>query len=82
MTFFQCLNAFSPFITAGIFDAYVPPEGDARLSSLSKEGLAQKSERLKKKVASQLSYVSETTGNGYYHTNFLLLLFFRVAIVG
>ncbi|XP_039111211.1 39S ribosomal protein L45, mitochondrial-like [Hyaena hyaena] len=41
--------------TAGIFDAYVPPEGDARLSSLSKEGLAQKSERLKKKVASQLS---------------------------
>ncbi|XP_045669734.1 39S ribosomal protein L45, mitochondrial isoform X2 [Ursus americanus] len=41
--------------TAGIFDAYVPPEGDARLSSLGKEGLAQRSERLKKKVASQLS---------------------------
>ncbi|XP_014934071.2 39S ribosomal protein L45, mitochondrial isoform X2 [Acinonyx jubatus] len=41
--------------TAGIFDAYVPPEGDARLSSLSKEGLAQRSERLKKKVTSQLS---------------------------
>uniref|UniRef100_A0A8P0SQ29 Large ribosomal subunit protein mL45 n=1 Tax=Canis lupus familiaris TaxID=9615 RepID=A0A8P0SQ29_CANLF len=41
--------------TAGIFDAYVPPEGDARLSSLAKEGLAQRSEQLKKKVASQLS---------------------------
>ncbi|XP_066111578.1 large ribosomal subunit protein mL45 isoform X2 [Saccopteryx bilineata] len=41
--------------TAGIFDAYVPPEGDARVSSLSKEGLAQKTERLKKNVASQLS---------------------------
>uniref|UniRef100_A0A8C0SJ11 Large ribosomal subunit protein mL45 n=1 Tax=Canis lupus familiaris TaxID=9615 RepID=A0A8C0SJ11_CANLF len=35
--------------TAGIFDAYVPPEGDARLSSLAKEGLAQRSEQLKKK---------------------------------
>uniref|UniRef100_A0A8D1C880 Large ribosomal subunit protein mL45 n=1 Tax=Sus scrofa TaxID=9823 RepID=A0A8D1C880_PIG len=41
--------------TAGIFDAYVPPEGDARISSLSKEGLAQRAERLKKNVASQLS---------------------------
>ncbi|XP_019780530.1 large ribosomal subunit protein mL45 isoform X1 [Tursiops truncatus] len=41
--------------TAGIFDAYVPPEGDARVSSLSKEGLAQRTERLKKNVASQLS---------------------------
>ncbi|OWK15355.1 MRPL45 [Cervus elaphus hippelaphus] len=40
---------------AGIFDAYVPPEGDARVSSLSKEGLAQRTERLKKNVASQLS---------------------------
>ncbi|MXQ93161.1 hypothetical protein E5288_WYG003583 [Bos mutus] len=41
--------------TASIFDAYVPPEGDARVSSLSKEGLAQRTERLKKNVASQLS---------------------------
>ncbi|XP_057598890.1 39S ribosomal protein L45, mitochondrial-like [Hippopotamus amphibius kiboko] len=41
--------------TAGIFDAYVPPEGDTRVSSLSKEGLAQRTERLKKNVASQLS---------------------------
>nr|XP_044602019.1 39S ribosomal protein L45, mitochondrial isoform X2 [Equus asinus] len=41
--------------TAGIFDAYVPPEGDARVSSLSKEGLARRAERLKKNVASQLS---------------------------
>ncbi|XP_017514821.1 large ribosomal subunit protein mL45 isoform X2 [Manis javanica] len=41
--------------TANIFDTYIPPEGDARVSSLSKEGLAQKTERLKKNVASQLS---------------------------
>ncbi|CAK6438360.1 unnamed protein product [Pipistrellus nathusii] len=41
--------------TGGIFDPYVPPEGDARVSALSKEGLAQKTERLKKNVASQLS---------------------------
>uniref|UniRef100_A0A8D2DA55 Large ribosomal subunit protein mL45 n=1 Tax=Sciurus vulgaris TaxID=55149 RepID=A0A8D2DA55_SCIVU len=41
--------------TAGIFDAYVPPEGDARMSSLSKEGLKQRTERLKKNAASQLS---------------------------
>ncbi|XP_013005039.1 large ribosomal subunit protein mL45 isoform X3 [Cavia porcellus] len=41
--------------TAGIFDAYVPPEGDGRSSSLSKEGLKQRTERLKKNVTSQLS---------------------------
>uniref|UniRef100_A0A8D2GTN8 Large ribosomal subunit protein mL45 n=1 Tax=Urocitellus parryii TaxID=9999 RepID=A0A8D2GTN8_UROPR len=41
--------------TAGIFDAYVPPEGEARMSSLSKEGLKQRTERLKKNAASQLS---------------------------
>ncbi|XP_010618387.1 39S ribosomal protein L45, mitochondrial [Fukomys damarensis] len=41
--------------TASIFDAYVPPEGDARMSALSKEGLKQKTERLKKNVTSQLS---------------------------
>ncbi|KAM6163179.1 large ribosomal subunit protein mL45 isoform 1-T1 [Rhynchocyon petersi] len=41
--------------TAGIFDPYVPPEGDARMSSLSKDGLKQRTERLKKNVASQLS---------------------------
>nr|XP_034491279.1 39S ribosomal protein L45, mitochondrial-like [Marmota flaviventris] len=41
--------------TTGIFDAYVPPEGEARMSSLSKEGLKQRTERLKKNAASQLS---------------------------
>uniref|UniRef100_A0A0D9R843 Large ribosomal subunit protein mL45 n=1 Tax=Chlorocebus sabaeus TaxID=60711 RepID=A0A0D9R843_CHLSB len=41
--------------TAGIFDAYVPPEGDARISSLSKEGLIQRTERMKKTMASQMS---------------------------
>ncbi|XP_029401997.1 39S ribosomal protein L45, mitochondrial [Mus pahari] len=39
----------------GIFDPYVPPEGDARMSSLSKEGLTQRTERLRKNVASQLA---------------------------
>ncbi|XP_030655867.1 39S ribosomal protein L45, mitochondrial isoform X2 [Nomascus leucogenys] len=41
--------------TAGIFDAYVPPEGDARISSLSKEGLIERTERMKKTMASQVS---------------------------
>ncbi|XP_053553666.1 39S ribosomal protein L45, mitochondrial [Bombina bombina] len=41
--------------TAGIFDPYVPPEGDARLSSLSKEGLKQRTEQLKQTAASQLA---------------------------
>ncbi|ERE67575.1 39S ribosomal protein L45 [Cricetulus griseus] len=41
--------------TAGIFDPYVPPEGDARMSSLSKEGLTQRTDRFKKNVASQLA---------------------------
>ncbi|XP_063314905.1 large ribosomal subunit protein mL45 [Pelobates fuscus] len=41
--------------TAGIFEAYVPPEGDARLSTLSREGLKQKTEQLKKNAASQLA---------------------------
>ncbi|XP_025219534.1 39S ribosomal protein L45, mitochondrial isoform X2 [Theropithecus gelada] len=41
--------------TAGIFDAYIPPEGDARISSLLKEGLIQRTERMKKTVASQMS---------------------------
>ncbi|XP_049716777.1 39S ribosomal protein L45, mitochondrial [Elephas maximus indicus] len=41
--------------TAGIFDSYVPPEGDARMSSFSREGMKQRTERFKKNVASQLS---------------------------
>ncbi|KAM4692230.1 large ribosomal subunit protein mL45 [Rhinophrynus dorsalis] len=41
--------------TAGIFDPYVPPEGDARLSSLSREGLKQRTQQLKQTAASQLA---------------------------
>ncbi|CAJ0951713.1 unnamed protein product [Ranitomeya imitator] len=41
--------------TAGILDAYVPPEGDARLSTLSKDGLKQRTEQLKQTAASQLA---------------------------
>ncbi|XP_044300541.1 39S ribosomal protein L45, mitochondrial isoform X2 [Varanus komodoensis] len=41
--------------TAGIFDAYVPPEGDARISSLSKEGLKQRAQQVKQTAASQLA---------------------------
>ncbi|NWI68123.1 RM45 protein, partial [Todus mexicanus] len=40
-----------------IMDPYVPPEGDARLTSLSKDGLKQKMEKLKQTAASQLAYV-------------------------
>ncbi|KAM9363942.1 large ribosomal subunit protein mL45 [Symphorus nematophorus] len=41
--------------TAGIFDPYVPPEGDARLSSLSKEGLKQRTEQIRQSATSQLA---------------------------
>lgn len=41
--------------TAGIYDAYVPPEGDARLSTLTKEGLKQRTEQLRQTAASQLA---------------------------
>ncbi|XP_029905110.1 large ribosomal subunit protein mL45 [Myripristis murdjan] len=41
--------------TAGIFDPYVPPEGDARLSTLSKEGLKQRTEQIRQSAASQLA---------------------------
>ncbi|NXD86145.1 RM45 protein, partial [Halcyon senegalensis] len=40
-----------------IIDPYVPPEGDARLTPLSKDGLKQKMEKLKQTAASQLAYV-------------------------
>lgn len=42
--------------TAGIFDPYLPPEGDARLSTLSKEGLKQRTEQLRQSAASQLAF--------------------------
>ncbi|KAJ8364959.1 hypothetical protein SKAU_G00137900 [Synaphobranchus kaupii] len=41
--------------TAGVFDPYIPPEGDARLSGLSKEGLKQRKEQLRQSAASQLA---------------------------
>ncbi|NXD71428.1 RM45 protein, partial [Eolophus roseicapillus] len=40
-----------------IIDPYVPPEGDARLTSLSKDGVMQKMQKLKQTAASQLAYV-------------------------
>ncbi|XP_023267209.1 39S ribosomal protein L45, mitochondrial [Seriola lalandi dorsalis] len=41
--------------TAGVFDAYIPPEGDARLSTLSKEGLKQRTEQIRQSAGSQLA---------------------------
>ncbi|NXT18148.1 RM45 protein, partial [Syrrhaptes paradoxus] len=40
-----------------IIDPYVPPEGDARLTPLSKDGLKQKMDKLKQTAASQLAYL-------------------------
>ncbi|XP_074544984.1 large ribosomal subunit protein mL45 [Halichoeres trimaculatus] len=57
--------------SAGIFDPYIPPEGDARLSSLSKEGLKQRTEQMRQTAASQLAirkikeYDSEFTTKGF-----------------
>ncbi|NXU98090.1 RM45 protein, partial [Cettia cetti] len=39
-----------------IMDPYVPPEGDARLSSLSKDGVKQQMQKLRQTAASQLAY--------------------------
>ncbi|CAN9510713.1 unnamed protein product [Ophioblennius macclurei] len=41
--------------TAAVFDPYIPPEGDARLSTLSKEGLKQRTEQMRQSAASQLA---------------------------
>ncbi|KAM3842511.1 large ribosomal subunit protein mL45 [Diretmus argenteus] len=41
--------------SVGIFDPYIPPEGDARLSTLSKEGLKQRSEQIRQSAASKLA---------------------------
>ncbi|KFQ22201.1 hypothetical protein N331_05793, partial [Merops nubicus] len=41
--------------TGDIIDPYVPPEGDARLTSLSKDGLKQKMDKVKQKAVSQLA---------------------------
>ncbi|XP_047220863.1 39S ribosomal protein L45, mitochondrial isoform X2 [Girardinichthys multiradiatus] len=41
--------------SAGVFDPYIPPEGDARLSTLSKEGLKQRTEQIRQSATSQLA---------------------------
>ncbi|NXO46551.1 RM45 protein, partial [Locustella ochotensis] len=38
-----------------IIDPYVPPEGDARLTSLSKDGVKQQVQKLRQTAASQLA---------------------------
>uniref|UniRef100_A0A8C7DVD3 Large ribosomal subunit protein mL45 n=1 Tax=Naja naja TaxID=35670 RepID=A0A8C7DVD3_NAJNA len=38
--------------TSGIFDPYIPAEGDARMSMLSKEGLLQRTEKLRQTAKS------------------------------
>uniref|UniRef100_A0A8C5TH50 Large ribosomal subunit protein mL45 n=1 Tax=Malurus cyaneus samueli TaxID=2593467 RepID=A0A8C5TH50_9PASS len=38
-----------------IMDPYVPPEGDARLTSLSKDGVKQQMQKLRQTAASQLA---------------------------
>ncbi|XP_042750724.1 39S ribosomal protein L45, mitochondrial [Lagopus leucura] len=48
-------RAFYLACTASIIDPYVPPEGDARMTSLSKDGLKQRMEKLKQTAASQLA---------------------------
>uniref|UniRef100_A0A3P8X3K9 Large ribosomal subunit protein mL45 n=1 Tax=Cynoglossus semilaevis TaxID=244447 RepID=A0A3P8X3K9_CYNSE len=42
--------------TVGVFDPYIPPEGDARLSTLSKDGLKQRTVQLRQTAASQLAF--------------------------
>uniref|UniRef100_A0A8D2MPM3 Large ribosomal subunit protein mL45 n=1 Tax=Zonotrichia albicollis TaxID=44394 RepID=A0A8D2MPM3_ZONAL len=48
------LSCFSP-TPAEIMDPYVPPEGDARMTSLSKDGVKQQMQKLRQTAASQLA---------------------------
>uniref|UniRef100_A0A4W3J3L7 Large ribosomal subunit protein mL45 n=1 Tax=Callorhinchus milii TaxID=7868 RepID=A0A4W3J3L7_CALMI len=41
--------------SGGIFDPYIPPEGDGRFSSLTKEGLKQRAQHIRQSAASQLA---------------------------
>lgn len=50
------LSCFSQ-IPAEIMDPYVPPEGDARQTSLSKDGVKQQMQKLRQTAASQLAWV-------------------------
>lgn len=46
---------FSLTATSEIFEAYVPPEGDGKMSAISKEGAKQKIELIEKKSKSMLA---------------------------
>ncbi|XP_052866685.1 probable 39S ribosomal protein L45, mitochondrial [Anopheles cruzii] len=41
--------------TGGVFEPYVPPEGDGRMSAISREGAKQKFEQLEKKTKSMMA---------------------------
>ncbi|XP_062561941.1 large ribosomal subunit protein mL45 [Armigeres subalbatus] len=41
--------------TGGVFEPYVPPEGDGKMSAVSKEGAKQKFEQLEKKTKSMMA---------------------------
>ncbi|NXI24451.1 RM45 protein, partial [Sterrhoptilus dennistouni] len=58
-----------------IMDPYVPPEGDARLSSLSKDGVKQQVQKLRQTAASQLAYWRKSR-------NFFRSLFFVLSSLG
>uniref|UniRef100_A0A8C5TIV4 Large ribosomal subunit protein mL45 n=1 Tax=Malurus cyaneus samueli TaxID=2593467 RepID=A0A8C5TIV4_9PASS len=56
-TLCQGIQARTPAfpVPAEIMDPYVPPEGDARLTSLSKDGVKQQMQKLRQTAASQLA---------------------------
>ncbi|NXO92561.1 RM45 protein, partial [Certhia brachydactyla] len=47
-----------------IMDPYVPPEGDARLTSLSKDGVKQQVQKLRQTAASQLAGIRRMKRDG------------------
>ncbi|NXF65382.1 RM45 protein, partial [Ciccaba nigrolineata] len=63
-----------------IMDPYVPPEGDARLSSLSKDGLKQKMEKLRQTATSQLA--DELLQHPRYQQMCGCLVLFRITLRG
>ncbi|XP_068607595.1 large ribosomal subunit protein mL45 isoform X2 [Brachionichthys hirsutus] len=51
-----------------IFDPYIPPEGDARVSVLSKEGIKQRGLRLRQSAASQLAIRKIKANDSWFTT--------------
>ncbi|XP_068178729.1 large ribosomal subunit protein mL45 isoform X2 [Antennarius striatus] len=51
-----------------IFDPYIPPEGDARISLLSKEGMKQRSVQFRQTATSRMSFRKIKANDSWFNT--------------